>query len=252
MNRFAQNYPQLMNQAMDAGYSRHQLTELGQAFRFALDFTDGVYRAQGVPLINHVTSTASIVMAEKQEPELVMIALLHAAYVIHLFDDSTRSHNLVSRRQEIRTRFGHTVEDLLYRYGTMEWYEISKIRKYLDEIDRLEPETRALLTIRLANELDDHLDDAMDFAAEKRGARTRPEFLALCRDLARALQLDTIADELDRLTTRNTRTFDALRWPHGQGFELRTRPWEMPLTEKIWRKLSYLARNTGRKVRGAG
>lgn len=65
MSRYALTYPQLMNQALSCDLSDSELLQLHRAHEFAQLFADGIYRAQGVPLLSHLVRTASILLAER-------------------------------------------------------------------------------------------------------------------------------------------------------------------------------------------
>lgn len=232
MYRFAQNYPQLMNQAAASGFSDAELIRLHEAFDVALRMADGIYRSQGVPLLNHLTSTASIVLSEGQDSELVTAALLHAAFVLQQFDDNTRSRNLQKRRDDISRQFGNQIEDLVWSYEKMPWYKQGALDQWLAGLDTHDSKARRLLTLRLANELDDNLDNAVGYSAlEKTGMRSLIS-LDKCRQLARALGLDLIAAEFTSIIDSQHAPIDPIRWKRKQGYQLQDRRWDMSAIER--------------------
>ena len=232
MYQFAQNYPQLMNQASEAGFNNEQLIRLHYAFDVALRMSDGIYRLQGVPLLNHLTSTASIVLAESADCELVIAALLHAAYALQHFDDNTRSKKLAGRRQDICRLFGTEIEAILWDYARMPWHRQNILDKYLADNDTFDFRARWLLTLRLANELDDNLDNAIAYSAlEKTGMRSMIS-LETCRRLALAMDLDLIANQFEEIIATQLTPIKSIRWDRKQGYQLKHRLWEMGVYEK--------------------
>ncbi len=244
MYRFAQNYPQLINEATLARFSAIELTAIQRAFVMAQSMSHGFYRASGIPLLNHLVSTASIVLADTRGPTPVLLALLHAAYVLHRFDNSTVSPNLAKRRKDIRREFGPYIENQLWNYQNMLWYQNSAVQDYLRRSKELDEDTRLLLTVRLANELDDHLDDAMSLTDLKHVDRTTSDFLDSCRLLAIELNLPVIASELETLikaqAERATSVDAPARpgWNRVEGYEFHHPIWRMSALEKV--KYSFL------------
>lgn len=224
MNIFAQNYPQLMNQAIAAGYSDTELLSLKKAFDIALLMSDGIYRAQGVPLLNHLTSTASIVLAEKGDSELVIVALLHAAYVVQLFDHSTRSRKLQKRRQELTELVGDRIESLIWKFERMPWYRQTVLEQYNHNYPNLDDNVKKILLIRLANELDDYLDNATEYTIiGKNGVRSE-KCLLLCKELAEKMDLSVISEKF-REASETKLPPQQLKWQKKQGYELTSSLW---------------------------
>jgi hypothetical protein len=255
MYRFAQNYPQLINQATLVGFNASELSLLQRAFGTAQSMSHGFYRASGIPLLNHLVSTASIVLADTREQTPVVLALLHAAYVLHRFDDSTVSRNLAKRRKDISREFGPYIEGQLWKYQNMPWYRNSAVQDYLQRPEELDEDTRLLLTLRLANELDDHLDDAMSFTRLTQGDRTTKVFLESCRLLAIELKLPVIASELESLirseSERATSDDKPVRpgWSRIEGYEFHQPIWRMSALEKVKYRLRQSIARLRRSLR---
>lgn len=233
-----------MNQAHEAGLSEDELIELKDAFQLAQAMSHGFYRASGVPLLNHLVSTASIVLSEKNQAGTVIPALLHAVYVLHRFDDSSASRNLEKRRTELRERLGSQMESLLWQYQQMGWYRVDTVRNYLENLPELDDTTRSLLLLRLANELDDHLYQAMDYAELRTQERKTQEFLELCGKLAEGLAFTTIAEELNRLSRQQPGQHAAgmtpgtnLRWNRGECYEFHAEVWRKSWLERLGHRL---------------
>ncbi|HLD49853.1 MAG TPA: HD domain-containing protein [bacterium] len=188
MRNFALTYPQLMNQALAQGFEDPVLRQLREAHDLALKFFDGFYRAQGIPLLNHLVRTASIVLAEKQPVEMASAALLHSAY---MFDAPA------SRRKELKQKLGDSVEALVNGYTNFPWRQEKAVANHLENFSHGSAQTRQLLLIRLANELEDHLDDSMVY----RGAFPYADWISsrgrTIVELARKLELKELALELE-------------------------------------------------------
>ena len=222
-----------------AGFSAIELTAIQRAVGMAQSMSHGFYRASGIPLLNHLVSTASIVLADTRGQTPVLLALLHAAYVLHRFDNSTVSPNLAKRRMDIRREFGPYIENQLWKYQNMPWYRNSAVQDYLRRSKDLDEDTRLLLTVRLANELDDHLDDAMSLTNLKQVDRTTSAFSDSCRLLAIELNLPVIASELESLikiqAERATSVDSPARpsWNRVEGYELHNPIWRMSTLERV-------------------
>ncbi len=189
MRDFALTYPQLMNQALGQGFDEPSLGRLRAAYDFALKFFDGFYRAQGVPFICHLVRTASIVLAEKQAPEAVMAALLHSAYMFGA---------PASRRAQLKQKAGEAVESLVSAYTEFPWRAEKTVQTHLEKLPGYSLQTRQVLVMRLANELEDHLDEAMVY----RGVFPYQEWIETrgktIIELARRMERKELAEELEQ------------------------------------------------------
>jgi (p)ppGpp synthase/HD superfamily hydrolase len=218
MHQFAQNYPQLMNQALAAKYTVSDLVLLRDAFLFAQEMANGYYRAQAIPLLNHLVTTASIAMAEKADSELVVVALLHAAHVMHHFDGPGQEHDSLDRRALLRTRFGERIETMLWNYEHMRWWSRDSVIEYFNHASDLNQESRDLLMIRLANELDDHLDGAMEYSFKGRKDERSGTMIQLYQKLAERLEFNVISSCLVEEMKNGIDPPAELRWNRDQGY----------------------------------
>ncbi len=66
--------------ALESGYDRHDLDILRRAYRLALAAVHGLYRPCGRPFLNHLASTASVLMFYGCPMPHVIAGLLHAAH----------------------------------------------------------------------------------------------------------------------------------------------------------------------------
>lgn len=174
---------------------------------------DGISRPDGTPFIVHLVRTAGICLDHGLGTTEVCAALIHSCYQLHYFDASRRSLRLSQRRCEVADRVGQDVERLAWRYSELPWD--GRIGVHIESADRYDELTRQALVIRIANELEDGLDDAPLFSKAP-----RPEVRDAI-ELARALDHASLADELVRVETSlaTATTPDLLVRPRSSTFE---------------------------------
>ena len=180
---YALTYPQLMNQALAAGRSDAELAALRSAVEFARELFSGYYRAQGVPFICHVVRAASIVLAAGGPLATINAALLHNAYVNGRFDDKKAGKFSDKHRRQMRERAGEAVENLVFIYSQFPWYEAGALEKHLESFGRYSAAEKEVIVMRLANEIEDHLDLALGYSEKGsmagRGAAFHTAMIAL-------------------------------------------------------------------------
>lgn len=249
MTVYAQNYAQLMNQARSAGYSRQQLLDLRSAFALAQRMSRNLYRAEGCPLLNHLVRTASIALEHTRDPQLAMAGLLHAAYVLQDFDDSTYSANLGRRRRELKKLFGESMEQMLWDYEALPWHQLKHIEMHVATVAQKSIDEKRLLQLRIINELEDNMDHAMEYTGQSRKMRRDDVYFRTCQQLARLLQHDRLADEMQLILDDCVSVEDFLCWDKPQGYELRERQWQRSWLEAgtaLLRRLKYRLGNMTR------
>ena len=235
MKQFAMTYPQLMNQAIDAGLSNHDLEQLAKAHQFACKLSDGIYRAQGVPLLCHLVRTASIILDENKPIHVVIAMLLHASYTISFFKGSCRQRLRLSHRKLIQSEFGHEVENLIRRYTELEWYSSEAIDEHIKQLDKYSTEMREVLLMRLANETEDYLDKAMAFTCSDRKENRINAYGTQCVELASCLGASKLADHLSGICMayENIHLPEEVMLNERAGYELpRKRWWQASLLER--------------------
>lgn len=225
MRNYALTYPQLANQAIGLGFESADLLRLRTGFDLAQGMTDGLYRKQGVPFLCHFIRTASIVMTEVRSMDAILAALLHASYFLHYFKDSTRRGPRPSDRRFLRAQVGNAAEQLIDAYGELRWNEPGVMVDHATQIDQHPPKLRTLLLLKLANELEDHLDAAMSHSAIPRAQHRYVKFGAEYIELANAMGLDEMATDLREAFdfTRKTEIPKSLAQRHTSSYELKTR-----------------------------
>jgi (p)ppGpp synthase/HD superfamily hydrolase len=194
---FAQTNLQLYTQLRRAGYAADQLAVVRAGYDLAMGLFSASFRGSGKPLLAHLIGTASILEQVGQSPVIVTAGLLHAAYALGDFGDG-RFGITPAKRERVRSAVGTEIEHLVERYTNFDWNKntIPVIRQRVGSLNQLE---RDVLVIRLANELEDHLDYGVLYCGngEKRREYIRSP-LNQSVDMARSLGLTALAEELER------------------------------------------------------
>lgn len=152
----AQTNIQLFKQLLANGYSDDDIILCYKTYQLAASLFSGYFRANGKTFIAHLVGTASILASASVPIAVVNAGLLHAAYLQGNFGDETRGIS-PQKREVLRATVGREVENYIAEYTQLEWTEakILSRRKNLSRLGLLE---RNILLMRLANELEDHLD----------------------------------------------------------------------------------------------
>jgi (p)ppGpp synthase/HD superfamily hydrolase len=200
VHAYAQTNIQLYRQLDEWGYAPDDAVAVARAYDLALRLFTCVYRGSGKPFLAHAVGTASILASLRARPPVVAAGLLHAAYTHGEFGNGWRGAS-PPKRAEVRRAVGEEVEGLVARYTELAWHAgtIAGIRDNLDDMTSVE---RDVLLVRLANELEDHLDLGILYvgAAEHRRQYMRTH-LSLCAEMASRLGTPKLAAVL-------TATFD--------------------------------------------
>ncbi len=161
---YAQTNIQLFNQLGNAHYSPADLGYMYDVYEFGLQIFTGRFRGSGKPFICHLVGTASILTSLHAPTHAIAAGLLHAAYIYGNFvQGDAGEHTLHERgmtdakRDVVRRAVGAETEELIAGYTDLKWNQ-QTIPEIRDRLDTLSPKERQILPIRLANELEDHLD----------------------------------------------------------------------------------------------
>lgn len=155
-HRFAQTNLQLLNQMCRDGYPGGDLNLIARSYDLSTRLLTGRYRGSGKTFIAHLVGTASILAALRVRATIVAAGLIHAVYESGDFGDGIEGISN-AKRELVRTAVGGEVEDCVAKYTSLRW-SLQVMVKIHDEVDGLDPESRDVLLIRLANELEDYLD----------------------------------------------------------------------------------------------
>jgi len=161
---YAQTNLQLYRQLAGEGYAAAEIESVAGAYEVGLRLFPGTYRGSGKPFLAHLVGTASVLASLHQRTPVVVTGLLHAVYTHGEFGNGWRGMS-APKRAEIRRAVGEEVEELIARYTRLLWQRrtIPEIRARLDAMTPVE---REVLLVRLANELEDHLDLGILYLAD--------------------------------------------------------------------------------------
>ena len=195
MHRFPQTNLQLYAQLVDLGYSEADLTTVARSYELSMALFPGTYRASGKPFLAHLVGTAGIIATLRARAPVVATGLLHAAYTHGEFGNGWLGVSN-AKRARVRAAVGPEIEDLVARYTALRWAPatIPAIRARLDAMTGLE---RDVLLVRLANELEDHLDLGILYPGDvPRRLRFMREDLPAAVEMAERLGYPELAESL--------------------------------------------------------
>jgi len=164
------------------GFTNEGLLVVQQAYRLACRLFSGRVRKTERAFICHTVGAASAVAEYSLDPDLVAVAMLHAAYDCGQFPDGRLGGASTAHRAWLTARVGPGVEERVHRYARFSFDAGDPERIAAQDCAR---EDRDLLFIALAHELDDLMDLGLVFA-EKYGSTPIPRIDA-CVQLATAL-----------------------------------------------------------------
>lgn len=154
---YAENVVELLDQLEKEGYSPHEKEKLRTAYLLALTALNNIIRQSGTLFISHVVRIASIGIQHQFPFSLTVAALLHPIYAHGPFPSRNR--------QWIRDTFNEHIEMLLFRYTSFPWTP-KAIAIHADALHSYNAITRDVLLIRITNELEDYLDEAVLFQSQ--------------------------------------------------------------------------------------
>jgi (p)ppGpp synthase/HD superfamily hydrolase len=217
--QYAQTNLQLYRQLRASAYSDANLELVRAAYDMAMRIFTASFRGSGKPLLAHLVGTASILASIDESPKVVAAGMLHAAYALGDFGDGRRGVT-PAKRDRVRDAVGQEVEELVARYTAFDWNRTT-IPAIRERVGSLAPIERDVLVIRLANELEDHLDCGVLYCGngEKRREYIRSP-LNQSVDMARGLGRTALARELEEAFAENLaeRLPESLRTPHDYTF----------------------------------
>lgn len=230
---FALTYPQLMNQAIRQKLTEGELFRLRRAYDLTEELVDGFYRAQSVPFICHLVRTASIVLAEGQPIHVVIAALLHAAYTFGQFEDGICGKAATAHRQKLERVIGSEAESLVYAYDPFLLHGPEILETHLKQCETYDAVKRSLLIMRLANELEDHLDLGMAYHSDSSFHKRVEAYSDQLIVLAEKLGLSVIAQGLQESFQRQLQASGSL-----PGEVVRNHKNSYEQSERVWQKKS--------------
>ncbi len=193
---YAQTNIQLLNQLHFAGYSEKEISYIRDIYEFGMQLFNNRFRGSGKYFLAHLVGTASILVSLRTSINVIAAGLLHAAYIYGEF--GTGVTGITPEKQErVRYYLGSQTEELIARYTFLKWNRTT-IPLIYRRINRLESVERDVLLIRLANELEDHLDVGVLYCGNFEYRREYiKSSLYLSVDMARQLGFPSLANTLD-------------------------------------------------------
>jgi (p)ppGpp synthase/HD superfamily hydrolase len=186
----------------------------------ALRLFPGTCRGSGKPFLAHLVGTASVLASLRARVPLVVTGLLHAVYTHGEFGNGWRGMS-GAKRAEIRRAVGEETEDLIACYTRLRWRRtIPDIRARLDTMS---PAERDVILVRLANELEDHLDLGILYHAdEERRRGFMVADLPAAVEMAERLGFPALAKSLAETFAEvaRARIVPALQRPHEESFRI--------------------------------
>ncbi len=195
---------------MAAGWAEADLVRVARAHHLAIRLFGGRFRASGVPFVCHLVGTASLLAAAGSHPDTVIAGLLHAACMQG--DWGGRGPAITDRnRRSIAEAAGPAAEALVHGYALFAWPAGAQDPSAPPELVRM----------RIANEIDDHRDGAMQFARKTPRDPASSDGVAIRAAAAAHPPLDRW---LDDVFADQPRVPDALRRAESVSFDARPRP----------------------------
>lgn len=194
---YAQTNLQLFVQLQKAGYSETDLICIANAYKLGCRLFTGAFRGSGKPFLAHLIGTASILVTLQRSTPTIAAGLLHAAYELGDFGDATRGM-LDWKRSQVQQAVGKEIEFLVAQYHTFKWNGTTIAQTY-SCIDQLTVNEQEILIMRLANELEDHLDLGVLYCGN---LEQRLDYIRNSRDrmveIAALLELPTLSEALEK------------------------------------------------------
>jgi (p)ppGpp synthase/HD superfamily hydrolase len=201
MHAYAQTNVQLFNQLRSEGYSQKDRERIREAYEFAMRLFTGLFLPSGKTFIDHLVGTASILASLRMPVEVVIAGLIHAAY-LHGDFGAIKTGISEEKRRQVRRVVGEEVEDYIARYDRL-LLTAQDISSLDGSLDQLGPIDRYVIVMRLANELEHHLDlGGLYFAHGEKQQRGHQRYIVERRGpplvtLAERLGFSSLARELE-------------------------------------------------------
>ena len=165
MLEVAQTNLQLYNQLLRLDYSHRDLGEMRATYELARELFSGLFRPSGKTFIAHLVGTASILTECLVEIDVVKAGLMHAAYAGGDFGDGAIGVSDTKRNQLVAA-LGARAEQIVLAYTQQQWPP-ADINNFRLSASTEDPASRDAVLLRLANELEDHIDLGVCYCNER-------------------------------------------------------------------------------------
>jgi hypothetical protein len=223
-HKYAQTNLQLYEQMRHQGYDLEDITRMKQGYDLAIKLFSGQYRANGKPFLNHLVGTASILLSRNLPVHLAITGLLHASY----------SHgklafpgiNLRSvKRRELQKVIGREIEGLICEYTKFRLTPaiVRRLTEYPQSLGAIQ---RSVILVRLANDLEDHLDNGLAYCGKHKSIYTHADSAGNMSSLTSFLDQAELYAEILRIRCAidSEAIPDALRNSQSSSFEVPASP----------------------------
>ncbi len=160
----AQTNNQLFNQLIGLGFGTPDLMSVYRSYKISARIFGGQVRPEGRPFICHVVGVASILAELGQNIAVISAGLLHSAYT-HGDFGAGRGHVSKSTRRAICQSLDPEVLEIIDAYARQAWNEAT-IRSWIAAAKPIDNRLRTVITIRLANALEDSLDFGLQYSGK--------------------------------------------------------------------------------------
>jgi hypothetical protein len=167
-------------------------------YQLQCDLFAGMMTGSGKPHLAHGIGTSSILLWLGAPRHVVLAGLIHNAYGMGDFGDNGKGAT-EERREEVRGRLGTAAEACVLRFHEMKPWTAGMAAQFSERFATLDTLDRETLMIRVADELEHHLDYGLHYRVSKwmldEAALRRPHTLSL----ARQLRLPQLVAEFERV-----------------------------------------------------
>ncbi len=195
---YAQSIHQLYTQAIRAGYTETDLLTLKAVYALQCDLFAGMMTGSGKPHLVHGIGTASVLVWLDAPQHVVLAGMIHNAYGMGDFGDGLKGLT-EQRRREVSSILGARAEACVLRFHEVKPWTAEVAARLSDQFATLDTPDRDNLLIRLADDLEHHLDYGLHYRQSKwmlnNATQRRPCTLLL----AKQLQLPQLVAEFERV-----------------------------------------------------
>jgi (p)ppGpp synthase/HD superfamily hydrolase len=175
----AQTNIQLFNQLIGLGFGTADLAAVYRSYTVATRIFTGQMRPEGRPFICHVVGVASILADLGQPIVMICAGLLHSAYT-HGDFGAGRGYVSNSSKHAFRRSLNPQVHEIIDAYARQTW-NAPTIRSWITMAKLIDNPLRAIITIRLADALEDALDFGLQYCGKgKRHSNSIPRDDIVC------------------------------------------------------------------------
>jgi (p)ppGpp synthase/HD superfamily hydrolase len=201
MQSYAQTNVQLLNQLRSEGYSKEERAFISNVYQFGMRIFTGLYLPSGKPFLDHLVGTASILAWLHAPIAVVAAGLVHATYLHGDFGCRTGISD--EKRKQVIDIVGTESENYITRYDRvlLTAEDVALLASTLQQLSKVD---RYIVLMRLANELEHHLDFGGLYLVQEQkqqGAHRRylERRLPALLKLANALGYGSLAAEFEKI-----------------------------------------------------